>query len=177
MSGGTAAAAQPSGSSTNRNWADLMGASNWGDLLSAAHNLLERGVEVETTRTMTLSGKSNDDVVAAVAQAWAGGPAKWVDDDLAAERSLHQRLMASGHERPEVDACTICLDFIPLPMDENSKTNECCMKRVCNGCIWAARERPEECLRILQDALHERQCITARNGSETRRQGRRGSNL
>ena len=109
--------------------------------------------------------QSNDMwLVAAVAQAWAGGPAKWVDDDLAAERSLHQRLKASGHERPERDlaaerslhqrlmaasgherpegdACTICLDYIPLPMDVNSKTNECCMKRVCHGCIFASRER------------------------------------
>ncbi|EJK72633.1 hypothetical protein THAOC_05818 [Thalassiosira oceanica] len=60
--------------------------------------------------------------------------------DLAA-RSLHQRLMASGHERPEGDACPICFDLIELPMHERSMVTVCCMKRVCNGCILAARQR------------------------------------
>ncbi|EJK63023.1 hypothetical protein THAOC_16341 [Thalassiosira oceanica] len=60
--------------------------------------------------------------------------------DLAA-RSLHQRLMASGHERPEGDRCPICFDLIELPVTANSKINVCCMKWVCKGCVLAARQR------------------------------------
>ncbi|EJK48561.1 hypothetical protein THAOC_32631 [Thalassiosira oceanica] len=43
--------------------------------------------------------------------------------DLAA-RSLHQRLMASGHERPEEDRCPICFDLIELPVGKYSKIND-----------------------------------------------------
>ncbi|EJK53348.1 hypothetical protein THAOC_27235 [Thalassiosira oceanica] len=56
-------------------------------------------------------------------------------------RSLHKRLMASGHERPEGDRCPICFDLIELPMNNYSKFNACCMKKVCNGCALAARQR------------------------------------
>ena len=62
------------------------------------------------------------------------------DAELAAQ-NLEQRLMASGHERPEGDACTICYLYIGLPMHEHSKMNACCMKKVCNGCGLAARRR------------------------------------
>ncbi|EJK77431.1 hypothetical protein THAOC_00740 [Thalassiosira oceanica] len=58
-----------------------------------------------------------------------------------AARSLHQSLMASGHERPQGDRCPICFDLIELPMYQYSKINACCLKRVCNGCILAARRR------------------------------------
>ncbi|EJK45479.1 hypothetical protein THAOC_35904 [Thalassiosira oceanica] len=57
--------------------------------------------------------------------------------DLAA-LNLHQRLMSSGHERPEGDACPICFDLIELPMKKHSRIKTCCMKNVCNGCILAA---------------------------------------
>ena len=67
--------------------------------------------------------------------------AESVDDDLAAARSLQQRLMASGHERPEGDACPICFLLIEFPMGKHSKTNACCMKRICKGCSLAARQR------------------------------------
>ena len=60
--------------------------------------------------------------------------------DLAA-RNLHERLMTSGHERWEGDACTICYLYIGFPMDKNAKVNVCCMKRVCDGCVLAARQR------------------------------------
>ncbi|EJK47466.1 hypothetical protein THAOC_33807, partial [Thalassiosira oceanica] len=56
-------------------------------------------------------------------------------------RSLHHRLLTSGHERPEGDACSICFDLIELPMNEHSKMNVCCMKTLCNGCILAAQRR------------------------------------
>ncbi|EJK70902.1 hypothetical protein THAOC_07703 [Thalassiosira oceanica] len=56
-------------------------------------------------------------------------------------RSLHQRLMASGHERPEGDRCPICFDLIELPVGAHSKMNCCCMKRVCNGCALTAQRR------------------------------------
>jgi len=51
------------------------------------------------------------------------------------------RLMASGHERPEQHSCTICFLPIELPLEDHSSLNACCMKRVCNGCVLAARQR------------------------------------
>ncbi|EJK70277.1 hypothetical protein THAOC_08375 [Thalassiosira oceanica] len=56
-------------------------------------------------------------------------------------RQQQQQLMASGHERPEGDACPICFDLIELSMAEHARMNTCCMKRVCNGCRLAARQR------------------------------------
>ena len=56
-------------------------------------------------------------------------------------RSLEQRLMASGHERPEGDWCPICFLLIEMPIGEHSRLNACCMKRLCDGCILAARQR------------------------------------
>ena len=58
-----------------------------------------------------------------------------------AARNLQQRLMASGLERPEGDACSICFLLVEIPVREHSKTSACCLKRVCNGCILAARQR------------------------------------
>ncbi|EJK67455.1 hypothetical protein THAOC_11508 [Thalassiosira oceanica] len=58
-----------------------------------------------------------------------------------AARNLERALMASGHDRPEVDRCPICFDLIELPVKNQSKINVCCLKRVCNGCILAARRR------------------------------------
>ncbi|EJK58197.1 hypothetical protein THAOC_21699, partial [Thalassiosira oceanica] len=55
-----------------------------------------------------------------------------------AARNLQQRLMASGHERPEDDRCPICFDLIELPMGKHSTINVCCMKRKCDGCLLAA---------------------------------------
>ena len=49
--------------------------------------------------------------------------------------------MASGHKRREGEACTICFLLIELPVGKYSKVNFCCMKRVCNGCLLAARQR------------------------------------
>jgi len=72
---------------------------------------------------------------AAVAQAGSVEPA-----DLAA-RNLERALMTSGHERPEGHTCPICFLLIELPVGEHSRRNVCCMKRVCNGCIWEARQR------------------------------------
>ena len=80
-------------------------------------------------------GMSDVAAAAAVDVAQAGRPA-----DPAAQ-SLAERLMSSGHERPEVDVCTICYLYIGWPLSQHSKNNACCMKRVCNGCVWAARRR------------------------------------
>ena len=55
-------------------------------------------------------------------------------------RNLEERLMESGHERPEGDRCPICFDLIGLPISRHSMINVCCMKRLCNGCILAARQ-------------------------------------
>ena len=71
------------------------------------------------------------------AVALTGGSAESVD--LSAARNLELRLMASGHERPEGDACPICFLLIELPMHEHATINTCCMKLVCNGCALAAR--------------------------------------
>ncbi|EJK77520.1 hypothetical protein THAOC_00646 [Thalassiosira oceanica] len=76
-----------------------------------------------------MSDKSN------ASQAGSAGSA-----DLAA-RSLHQRLMASGHERPENDRCPICFDLIEFPVGQHSSINVCCMKRVCDGCDLDATQR------------------------------------
>ncbi|EJK70938.1 hypothetical protein THAOC_07663 [Thalassiosira oceanica] len=74
---------------------------------------------------------------------WVSGSTLLMSDAAAAQAAvdLHQRLMASGHERPEGDACPICFDLIGLPMHEHAKRNVCCMKRVCNGCALAAYRR------------------------------------
>ena len=52
-----------------------------------------------------------------------------------------ERLMASGHERPECNFCTLCFLPIELPWEHHSKVNNCCMKIVCNGCLLAAHQR------------------------------------
>ena len=58
-----------------------------------------------------------------------------------AARNLEQRLMSSGLERTERDACEICFLLIELPMCDHSKTSACCLKRVCDGCALAAQRR------------------------------------
>ncbi|EJK53954.1 hypothetical protein THAOC_26507 [Thalassiosira oceanica] len=58
-----------------------------------------------------------------------------------AARNLERALMSSGHERPEGDRCPICFDLIELPTNKRSSINACCMKRVCDGCIFEARRR------------------------------------
>ncbi|EJK56142.1 hypothetical protein THAOC_24028 [Thalassiosira oceanica] len=72
---------------------------------------------------------------AAVAQAGS------VESANLAARNLQERLMASGHERPEGDRCPICFDLVELPVAAHSKMNVCCMKRVCIGCGLAAHQR------------------------------------
>ena len=52
-----------------------------------------------------------------------------------------ERLYGQGHERPEGDFCPICTLPIPLPMEKHSVFNVCCMKKVCDGCAVAARQR------------------------------------
>ena len=67
--------------------------------------------------------------------------ASTTDAAESAAQNLEQRLMASGHERTEGDACTICYLYIGLPTHEHSRMNACCMKKVCKGCALAARRR------------------------------------
>ncbi|EJK76179.1 hypothetical protein THAOC_02075, partial [Thalassiosira oceanica] len=52
-----------------------------------------------------------------------------------------EQLYSQGHERPEGDFCPICTLPIPLPMEEHSGFNVCCMKRICGGCNLAAQKR------------------------------------
>ncbi|EJK77496.1 hypothetical protein THAOC_00671 [Thalassiosira oceanica] len=57
---------------------------------------------------------------------------------LGVAQNLQQRLMSTGHDRPEGDRCPICFDLIELPMNKHSSINICCMKKVCNGCALTA---------------------------------------
>ena len=48
--------------------------------------------------------------------------------------------MKKGRTRSEEDDCPIC--SLPLPLvRRQSSIRECCMKRVCNGCVLAAAKR------------------------------------
>ena len=49
-------------------------------------------------------------------------------------------LMKRGRKRPEEDICSICQLILPVWMS-GSSLMPCCMKRLCNGCILAARRR------------------------------------
>ena len=64
-------------------------------------------------------------------------------DDRSAEAARYlERLLTEGHERMEGDVCTICYLYVELPMSKcHSKINVCCMKRVCNGCDMAVKQR------------------------------------
>ena len=83
---------------------------------------------------MSTTGMSG---VAAAAGAQADDSAESAGPAL----TLQQRLMASGHERPEGDRCPICFDLIEVPINDHSKVKLCCMKKVCDGCELAARRR------------------------------------
>ena len=72
------------------------------------------------------------------AEATTGVDGKKETDDSA--RYL-KRLLAEGHERAEGDECTICLLPVDIPVCQHSRFNPCCTKRVCNGCVLAARQR------------------------------------
>ena len=52
-----------------------------------------------------------------------------------------EQLYSQGLERTEGDFCPICTLAIPLPIQGHSIFNVCCMKRVCKGCVLAARAR------------------------------------
>ena len=52
-----------------------------------------------------------------------------------------EQLYSRGHQRPEGDFCPICTLPIPYKMHEHSSFNVCCMKRICKGCIMAAKQR------------------------------------
>ena len=77
---------------------------------------------------------SNEDTARTVGSSESADPG-------AAPRGLDERLMANGHERPEGERCPICLDLIGFPINKYSKMHVCCMKRVCDGCIFAAVQR------------------------------------
>ena len=62
-----------------------------------------------------------------------------VDSSVESSESFQLRLMTSGLARHERDhTCPICFLLIELPVEINSKTSVCCLKRVCNGCALAA---------------------------------------
>ena len=52
-----------------------------------------------------------------------------------------EQLYSQGHERTEGDFCSICTLPIPSPTDDHSSSNVCCMKKLCNGCLMAAKKR------------------------------------
>ena len=52
-----------------------------------------------------------------------------------------EKLYTQGTERAEADFCPLCLLAIPMPVAEHSQFYYCCMKKVCNGCLWAAKRQ------------------------------------
>ena len=52
-----------------------------------------------------------------------------------------EQLYSQGLERPECEFCPICTLAIPIPMNDHSGFNVCCMKRICDGCNIAAQKR------------------------------------
>ena len=52
-----------------------------------------------------------------------------------------EQLYSQGLERHEGDFCPICTLAIPIPMEEHSVFNACCMKMICDGCNFAAQKR------------------------------------
>ena len=52
-----------------------------------------------------------------------------------------EQLYSQGHKRMEEDFCPICTLPIPIPTDDHSVFNTCCMKQICNGCNIAAQKR------------------------------------
>ena len=62
-------------------------------------------------------------------------------EETAAALHFQRRLMTDGHDRPEGSDCTICFLPIELPVGSNSKLYQCCMKRVCTGCAFAAYQQ------------------------------------
>ena len=52
-----------------------------------------------------------------------------------------EQLYTQGLERPEGEFCSICTLPIPLPINKHSTFNVCCTKRVCKGCVMAAKKR------------------------------------
>mmetsp|Transcript_38393 Transcript_38393/g.86442 ORF Transcript_38393/g.86442 Transcript_38393/m.86442 type:complete len:188 (-) Transcript_38393:480-1043(-) len=49
-------------------------------------------------------------------------------------------LLKKGRTRPEEDECPLC--SLPLPLDsDQSSSNPCCLKLICNGCLLAAMKR------------------------------------
>ena len=73
----------------------------------------------------------------------AGGPPQAAQEGLQGTcgRTEGRAAVRLGRERPDWDFCPICTLPIPLPMDEHSQFEVCCMKRVCDGCVMAADER------------------------------------
>ena len=52
-----------------------------------------------------------------------------------------EQLYGQGHERLEEDFCPICTLPLPLPLNDHSTFNICCMTRICDGCAMAAKLR------------------------------------
>ncbi|EJK76503.1 hypothetical protein THAOC_01729, partial [Thalassiosira oceanica] len=52
-----------------------------------------------------------------------------------------EELYSQGHERPEGEFCPICALPIPLPVNEHSLFEVCCMKTICDGCDLAVQKR------------------------------------
>ena len=52
-----------------------------------------------------------------------------------------EQLYSQGLERPEGDSCPICTLPIPFPTQDHSVFEVCCMKKICNGCDFAAQKR------------------------------------
>ncbi|EJK44506.1 hypothetical protein THAOC_36945, partial [Thalassiosira oceanica] len=65
---------------------------------------------------------------------------KGVCKKRAAEIKDEKLYSQEGHERAEFDFCPLCFLALPFPESEHAKIFFCCMKRVCNGCGFAAHK-------------------------------------
>jgi len=52
-----------------------------------------------------------------------------------------EKLYTEGTERAEADFCPLCLLAIPMPVADLSQFYNCCLKKVCKGCLWAAKKQ------------------------------------
>jgi len=76
------------------------------------------------------------------------------------------QLYSQGHERPEGEFCPICALPTPLPKEDHSVIEVCCMKKICNGCNLACAFCRTPCPDNDADVLAMVQARVAKNDPE-----------
>ncbi|EJK61582.1 hypothetical protein THAOC_17902, partial [Thalassiosira oceanica] len=96
--------------------------------------------DVKAARTRRRILLDSDDDTMSLAEEQPPAPAEPAAGPLP-DAVTEEQLMSSGHELLEGHTCPLCCLPIALPMAKHSKFKPCCMKRVCDGCILASRQR------------------------------------